>query len=128
MRAHVEKVDVLGWNKYLSKSDSEEPKYIFKYRSFVGQLMWYTTKVGYDVENMARELAVHMIHPGPEYRKALGHIIGYLKGKEKKGIFIRKPKVIKYVIFFDSNYTTYKDTRKSFSGLVSTLGGILLIC
>ena len=40
----------------LSKSDIYEPKYIDKYRSFVGQIMWYTTKVGPDVENSARKL------------------------------------------------------------------------
>ena len=48
----------------LSKSEIEETKDIYKYRSVVGQLMWYTTKVGPDVENTARELAVHMSHPG----------------------------------------------------------------
>ena len=29
----------------LSKSDLEDPDNTDKYRSFVGQLMWYTTKV-----------------------------------------------------------------------------------
>ena len=67
--------------------------------SSVGQLMWYTTKVGLDVENAARELAVHMSHPVPEHWKALGRLIGYVKGKETKGIFIRNPNVPKYVMF-----------------------------
>ena len=49
----------------LSKSDLEHPNNINKYRSFVGQLMWYTTKVGPDMANTARELVVHMINPGP---------------------------------------------------------------
>ena len=31
--------------KTLSKSDLEDPDNTDKYRSFVGQLMWYTTKV-----------------------------------------------------------------------------------
>ena len=48
----------------LSKSELEEPHNIDDYMSSVGQLMWYTTKVGPDVENTARELAVHMSHPG----------------------------------------------------------------
>ena len=33
----------------LSKSDLEDPDNINKYRSFMGQLMWYTTKVGPDM-------------------------------------------------------------------------------
>ena len=61
--------------------------------------MWYTTKVVPDMENAARELAVHMSHPGSEHWKALGHMIGYLKVKEKKCIVIRKHKVLEAVMF-----------------------------
>ena len=71
---------------------------------------------------------MHMSHPGQEHWKALGGFIGYLKGKETKFIIIRKPKVLKAIIFCDSNYARDKDTRNSFSGLVSTLGGTLLTC
>ena len=63
-----------------------------------------------------------------EHWKALGRLIGYLKGKETKGIIIRKPKVLKAVMFYYSNYATYKDTRKSVSYLVTTLVGTLLTC
>ena len=48
----------------LSKSDLEEQYNINNYRSFVGQLMWYATKVVTDKTNAARELAVHMSHSG----------------------------------------------------------------
>ena len=51
----------------LSKSDLKEPYNMDNYRSFVGKLIWYTTKVGPDVSNVARELAVRMIHPRPEH-------------------------------------------------------------
>ena len=40
-----------------------------------------------------------MNHPGPEHWKALGCLIGYIKGKKIKGIIIRNPKVLKGVIF-----------------------------
>ena len=56
----------------------------------------------------------------------MGHLIGYLKGKDTKVIFNRNPKVIKYVMFCDSNYATEKETRKSVINLVTTLGGTLL--
>ena len=87
------------------------------------QLIWYTTKVGPDVENVARELVVHISHPGLEHWKALGCLIGYLKVKYTKYIVIRNPKVLKDVIFCYSNYSIEKDTRKSVRGLVATLGG-----
>ena len=112
----------------ISKSDLQETDNISKYRSFVGKLMWYKTKVGPDVANSARELAVQMSHLGMEHWKTLGRLIGYLKGNETKGIIIRNPQVMKEVIFCDSKYATDKDTRKSVSGLVATLGGKLLPC
>ena len=58
----------------------------------------------------------------------MGPFIGYLKGKEAKGIIIRKPEVLKAVMFCDLNYATDKETINSVSGLVATLGGILLMC
>ena len=53
------------------------------------------------MENAVRELAVHMSHPGTEHWKALGRLIGYLKGKNNRGIIIRKPKVMKAVMLCD---------------------------
>ena len=88
--------------------------------------MWYTTKVGPDVANAARELAVYISHTGTQHWKALGLLIGYLKGKETKGIITRNPKFMKAFMFCDSNYATDKETRKSVSGLVATIVGKLL--
>ena len=58
----------------------------------------------------------------------MGHLIGYIKGKETKGIFIRKPKVIKAIILCYSNYTTDKKTKKSVRGIVAIIRGTLLTC
>ena len=69
-----------------------------------------------------------MSNLGPEHWKKLGCLIGYLKGKETKGIIIRKPKVLKAVMFRDPNYAANKETGKSVSGLVSTIGGEILMC
>ena len=89
----------------------------------MGQLMWYTTKVGTDMANAARELEVQMSHPGPDHWKALGRLIGYIKSKETKGIIIRNPKVPKSVMLYDSNYSTDKETRESVSGWSLQLEG-----
>ena len=48
---------------------------------FVGQLMLYTTKVEPDVVNAARELSVHMNHPGTEHWKGLVRLIGCIEVK-----------------------------------------------
>ena len=71
---------------------------------------------------------MHTIHPGTDHWKALGRLIGYLKGKDTKGIIIRNPKVLKAVMFCDSNYATDREKIKIVRGLVATLGGTLLIC
>ena len=55
-------------------------------------------------------------------------MIGYLKGKETKGIIIRNHKVLKEVMLCYSNYASDKETINSLSGLVDTLGGKLLTC
>ena len=83
----------------LSKIDLEYPDNINKYRSFVGQLMWYTTNVGPDVSNVTKEFPVHMSNPDPEHLKSMGRLIVYLKVKESKGIITRKLKVMKEVMF-----------------------------
>ena len=75
----------------------------------MGQIMWYTMKVGPEVVNAARYLVVHMNHPGTEHWKSLGLFIGYLKGIEKKGITDRKPKVIKTVIYIFSKNLPLKN-------------------
>ena len=68
-----------------------------------------------------------MSHPGPEHQKEMQHMLGYLKGKNTEGIIIRKPKIIKSIMFF-SKYSTDKETRKSVRGIVATLGDTLLTC
>ena len=74
----------------------------------MGQLIRYITKVGPGVENAARDLELHTNHPGTEQWKTLVHLIGYLKSKETKRIVIRNSKVLRTVMFCDSNYATYK--------------------
>ena len=88
--------------------------------------MWYTTNVGPDVLNSARELALNMCHSKKEHWKALGRLIGYLKGKRIIGITVINTKVIKEVMFCDSNYATNMETGKNVRGLVAKLGGTLL--
>ena len=65
----------------LSKSDLKGSDHINNYSSFLGQLMWNTTKVGPDRANVSRYLMVYISYPGPEHWKVLGRFIGHLKDK-----------------------------------------------
>ena len=78
----------------LSKSKLKDPIKIYKYRPFLGHIMWYNMKVRTGVSKAARELDVHMSHTWPDNWNSLGSLIGYLNGKDRKGITTRKPKVI----------------------------------
>ena len=49
--------------------------------------------------NASIDFSMNINHPGPGYWKALVCLVGYLKVKQKKVIIVRKPKVLKAVIF-----------------------------
>ena len=61
--------------------------------------MRYTTNVVPDMANVARELAVHMSHHGMEHWKALGRLIGYLKGKRQKAYSSESLRFLKPLFF-----------------------------
>ena len=50
------------------------------------------------------------------------------KRQKYKKIIIRNPKVLKAVMFCDYKYATNKETRISAIGLVTKLGGTILMC
>ena len=52
-------------------------------------------------------------------------MVGYMKGKSFYGICYRKPNDLKGIDFCDANYATNIDDRKSVSGAVYTLGGMV---
>ena len=63
------------------------------------QLICYTKNVVTDVENAARDLAVHRSNTGLEHWKELGCLIEYLIVENTKGIIIIKPKVLRRLCF-----------------------------
>ena len=110
--------------KCLNKNEGEVIM-LDEYRSLVGQIMFYMVKVGPDVANAARELAQHMTNPGEEHWNSMERMVGYMKGKEFYGIILRKPKYLKGIDFCDANYATNIDNRKSVSGALNTIGGMV---
>jgi len=53
-------------NSVLDKNNGEVTD-INKYRSFVGKIMFFITKVGTKMSNQVRDLARHMSNPGKQY-------------------------------------------------------------
>jgi hypothetical protein len=63
-----------------------------EYRSIVGNILYYTTKMSTDVKNTARESATHLYNPNKEDWKALEKCVGYIFHPEYEGLILRKPR------------------------------------
>ena len=98
-----------------------------KFRTIVGKIMYLTHKVMLEGANAARELSKFFIKPQKPHWKAVEHFVGYLK-KEKDNIRLtyRKPLEIKFMAVADSNFATDKQTRRSVSGGIYTIGGTII--
>ena len=62
-----------------------------EYRSIIGKLMFYTTKIGPECAFAIGQLARHMQNPGEEHWKAVERAVGYIKGKKEHKLTMRKP-------------------------------------
>jgi hypothetical protein len=89
------------------------------YRSIVGKIMYYATKIAPSV------LAGHLSNPGEEQWKALERCVGYLTSEGTKPLCLRQPRVLQSISDCDSDYAKDENDRKSISGWISsTLKGI----
>jgi hypothetical protein len=95
-------------------------------RSIVGKSMCLVTKLLVKGSNPVRELAKFFSNPGVEHWKAVEKFAGYLKSKEDDiKLTCRKPKELRMVSSVDSNYATDKENRRSASGNLHTMGGMI---
>ena len=94
-----------------------------EYRSMIGKLMFYTTKIAPECAFSVGQLARHMQNPNKDHWKAVDRIVGYLRGKEKHSLIMREPKEMRIYSYGDSSYGDCKDTRRSTSGDLHTIGG-----
>jgi hypothetical protein len=111
----------------LEKNLDEEPTEIDAYRSIVGKIMYLVTKIFPEGANAVREMTKHFSNPGEDHWKALERFVGYLKtNKEKIRLTYRKPRELRPLTIVDSNYATDKTDRRSISGNLDTLGGVIV--
>jgi len=107
-------------------TDSEEEIKTTEYRSIVGKLMYYMTKVAPEISNAVRELAGQMIKPNQEHWKVVERAVGYVLSEPHQGLILRKPKDLKPYVYADADYAKNEEDRRSISGRISTLGGMLV--
>ena len=108
----------------LSKNTGETVK-LDEYRSIVGKLMYFMTKIAPEICNAVRELSSHMTNPGVSHWKALERCVGYLTSSVYDGLIFRKPRELRSISECDSDYGKDENDRKSISGRINTLGGMI---
>ena len=112
-------------HEYLAKNEGE-PIDIDPYRSLVGQVMFFTTKLCPKTGNANRALSGFMSNPGEKHWSALGRLIGYLKGMELKGILYIEPESYHVVSLADTDYGNCPETRRSVGCSIITIGGCIV--
>ena len=93
------------------------------YRTLVGTLMFYTTKVGLKQSNAVRNLSQHMENPGESHWVAMKRVVGHMKGQTRKGLLLTKPVELRMVALADADYAKDPVERKSVGEDIHTLGG-----
>jgi hypothetical protein len=94
-------------------------------RSFVGRLLFMAQKSDPYSLNVLRELSAHLSSPTEVHWKSLLHLAGYLK-EHYISLKLRSPAALQVTTFVDSDYASNKNDRKSISGFLTTIGGLLV--
>jgi hypothetical protein len=110
------------------KKNEEEISDISEYRSIVGKIMFYASKLRPKLVCNSWELAMHMSNSGKEHWKGISHMVGHLKMMlEKLSMILWKPLNLRISIsFLDLSYASCSHMRRSISGELHTLGGMLI--
>ena len=112
-------------HEYLDKHMGE-PVDIDEYRSLVGKMMFFTTKLGLKTGAATRALSGHMQNPGPDHWKALGRFVGYLSQLKLKGLMYVEPETFKVIALADTDFGNCKETRRSVGCNIITIGGCIV--
>jgi hypothetical protein len=110
--------------KYLQKNEGDTID-LDPYRSIVGKIIYYMTKIGPDLSNAVRDLSAHLSNPGEEHWKSLERCVGYLSDHEDRGLILKRPKSLQCISYTDSDYAKDEKDRKSISGRINTVGGMI---
>jgi hypothetical protein len=96
-----------------------------RYRSLVGKIMYYTTKIAPDCASAARELSQFMARPTQKHWNTMERLVAYIKEKKSHHLVYRKPRELRVIGAADANYyATNADDRKSVFGSIHTVGGM----
>ena len=112
-------------NQNLTKNEGEIID-IDAFRSFVGKLMFVSTKVCPKIGAATRALSSHMSNPGKQHWTAMDRLIGYLKSMFLKGIVYVEPERFQTGSLADTDYGNCTETRRSVGCSLITVGGCIV--
>jgi len=82
----------IGTERLSEKSDPQNPFPASEYAHIVGQLLWVSLTVRYDIAFSVKELSKFLQQPSLAHYRAAMRVVGYLKKTSKLGIlFAREP-------------------------------------
>ena len=111
-------------HEYLDKHIGD-PLDLDEYRSLVGKIMFFTTKLSLKTGSATRALSGHMMNPGLDHWKAMGRAVGYLSQMKLKGIMYVEPESFRVVALADTDFGNCKETRRSVGCTLVTVGGCI---
>ena len=88
--------------------------------------MFFTSKICPKTGSAVRALSAHMSNPGVDHWKAMGRLVGYLKGMKVRGITYYAPDSFQTLSLADTDYGNCKETRRSVGCSLITVGGCLV--
>ena len=96
------------------------------FRSLVGKVIFFSTKVCPKVGAAVRALSSHMPNPGAAYWNSMKRLDGFIKQMELKGIHFVESECFKTVSLADTDYANCKETRHSVGCSFIAIGGCLI--
>nr|XP_016512653.1 PREDICTED: uncharacterized mitochondrial protein AtMg00810-like [Nicotiana tabacum] len=111
-------LDLIAKLKAKEREAVTDPTY---YRKLVGKLN-FLTNTSLDITYIVQNLSQFMDDPRQPHLKAAFHLLRYLKGDPTLGIFMSRDTNYTIRAYYDSDWATCSDSRKSLSGYLLLLG------
>ncbi|KAJ9517240.1 hypothetical protein QJQ45_009139 [Haematococcus lacustris] len=98
-------------------------QHTLRYRELVGGLLWLSTCTRPDIAFAVGQLTRYMQSPTREHEQAAQGVLRYLRGTAGQGLVFRGSCSGELVGFYDSDYASCKQSRRSTTGYVFILSG-----
>ena len=109
----------------LSTDDGEHLSDISQYRSLIGRLL-YLTLSRPDITFVVHQLSQFLAKPRLPHLHAAHHVLFYLKNSPGQGLFFSITSPLHLKAFFDANWGSCVDSRRSVMGFCVLFGDSLV--